>query len=143
MIFIFFLTEAFNLLFDITNEYVKTTYSKRSTVMASFHLHYEMLTKFQPSLSYFIILPQILTTYALSAFCIYSILLCSVQLLYLTKNKIGNLSCLTWLWGLFCLSSFLSHPPKIHLLSFLSWGFSNNIYTSKVYIALSWQLMIP
>lgn len=115
---------------------------ERSTVMASFHLHYEMLTKFQP-LSYFIILPQILTTYALSALFIYSILLCSLWLLYLTKNKIGNLSCLTWLRGLFCVSSFLSHPPKIHLLSYLSWGFSNNRYTSEVYIALSWQLMIP
>lgn len=50
----------------------------RSTVMASFHLHYGMLTKFQSSLSYFIILPQFLATYALSALFIYSTVLFSL-----------------------------------------------------------------
>lgn len=85
---------------------------ERSTVMASFHLHYEMLTKFQPSLSYFIILSQILTTYALSALFIYSILLCSLWLLYLTKNKIGNLSCFTWLWACSVYLPFFLTLPK-------------------------------
>jgi len=58
--------------------------------MASFHLPYGRLTKFQSSLPYFIILPQFLPTRALSAlfiYSIYSILLydCSILL----KIKLG------------------------------------------------------
>lgn len=99
----------------------------RSTIMASFHFHYGKLTNFQPSLSYFIILPQFLTTYALSALFIYSILLYSLRLFYLAKNKTGNLSYITWIRGFFYLLFFLTFQKSTYCHSCLE-ASQNNIY---------------